>query len=61
MFHLKLLLWYYKLPFSPLLSLNIPGKTENKGQQGPFALGNSLLMAIVAAELLPIHILNPLS
>lgn len=47
-------LWVY-LP--PVLQL----EQTNKGQQGPLAPGNSLLMDIVAAEWLPIHILNPLS
>lgn len=35
--------------------------TEKHTTAGSFASGNSLLMDIVAAELLPIHILNPFS
>lgn len=47
--------------FLPHLPSIFQKEQENKGQQGPFASGNSLLMDIVAAELLPIHILNPFS
>lgn len=46
--------WDYLLPVFQF-------EQKNKGQQGTFAPGKSLLMDIVAAELLPIHILNPLS
>lgn len=47
--------------FSPPPPLNLPVGRENKGQQKPLPQGNCLLMDIVAAESLPIHILNPLS